>query len=416
MGLSEKPTTQWPPTIEPHVEIYRAGNWIHASEAENADRSELSELESEALSTVGESATDLSNELEEAKKALYEKDIFAREKLEEIENERMQCESISTRLDALADDLEKNKDAQKLKTFGSVARWSINDHSCPTCHQQLTDTLLPQNSVDRAMTIEDNIEFIRNQVKSFQMLKENTLEVVEKKESELVVMRNEIDSIRAKIRAIKQSLISPDSMPSIEKVRARLEVEGRLKTLDHALDDFNERVAVLGEVSSKWNILQQRKNALSNEGLSQNDQAKLSAFEKSFREQLEVFKFSSIKPESINISSDNYRPTREGFNLGFDLSASDNIRIIWAYLEGLLELASQFKMNHPGLLIFDEPKQQEAKDVSFRNLLIRAGGALSRHQQVLFLTSEKLVNLERLLQDIPNKFTSIEGWVIKRID
>jgi hypothetical protein len=415
MGISEKPTTQWPPTIEPHIEVYRTGNWIHASEAETADRTELVSLESESFTTVGETANALSDELEDAKNSLYEKDILAREKLEEIENERMQCDSILTRLEALDDDLEKNKDAQKLKTFGSVAEWSINDHSCPTCHQHLTDTLLPQNSVDRAMTIEDNIEFIRNQIKSFQMLKENTTEVVNKKESELAVMRTEIDSIRAKIRAIKQSLISPDSMPSIEKVRARLEVEGRLKTLDHALDEFNERIAILGEVSTKWNALQQRKSSLSNEGLSTGDQAKLSAFEKSLREQLVEFKFSSINPESLNISSDNYRPTREGFNLGFDLSASDNIRIIWAYLEGLLELASQFRLNHPGLLIFDEPRQQEAKEVSFRNLLIRAGGAMSRKQQVLFLTSEPLANLERLIQNIPAKVTSIEGWVIKKI-
>ena len=133
------------------------------------------------------------------------------------------------------------------------------------------------------------------------------------------------------------------------------------------------------------------------------------------REQLVEFKFGSIKPESLNISPDNYRPTREGFNLGFDLSASDNIRIIWAYLEGLLELASKFQLNHPGLLIFDEPKQQEAKAVSFRNLLVRAGGALSRKQQVLFLTSEPLANLEVLTQNIPTKITRVDGWVFKRI-
>src|SRR5581483_6210932 len=132
--------------------------------------------------------------------------------------------------------------------------------------------------------------------------------------------RTEIDSIRAKIRAIKQSLISPDSMPSIEKVRARLEVEGRLKTLDFALDEFHAQISILGEISAKWNALQQRKSSLSNEGLSEGDQAKLSAFEKTLREQLVEFKFSSINPESLNISSDNYRPTREGFNLGFDLS------------------------------------------------------------------------------------------------
>jgi hypothetical protein len=53
--------------------------------------------------------------------------------------------------------------------------------------------------------------------------------------------------------------------------------------------------------------------------------------------------------------------------------------------------------------------------LSFRNLLIRASGALSRKQQVLFLTSEPMANLEDLTRDIPAKITSIEGWVIKKI-
>jgi hypothetical protein len=279
----------------------------------------------------------------------------------------------------------------------------------------LVDTLLPQNTIDKAMTIEDNIEFIRNQIKSFDLLKANSDQLIAKKEVELTVLRTEIDGLRAKIRAIKQSLVSPNSMPSIEKVRLRLEIEGRIKNLDAALDDFNERISFLGEAAIKWKDLMRRKSSIVAEGLSVTDKAKLAEFEKTLREQLHEFKFSSIKPESLNISPDNYRPIREGFNLGFDLSASDNIRIIWAYLEGLTELAAKFNLNHPGLLIFDEPKQQEAKEVSFRNLLIRASGALKRKQQVLFLTSEPFATLQNLVRDIPAKVTNIDGWVIKKI-
>jgi hypothetical protein len=416
IGVPDKPTAQWPPSIEPYIEIFRVGKWINGTDAKNSDQEELDNFENEPLVTVGEVADALSEELESAKASLYEQDMLAREKMDEIENERMQRDSIETRLEALRDDLEKNKDALKLKSFGSVAEWSINEHSCPTCHQKLTDALLPQHSVGHAMTIEDNVEFIRNQIKSFESLQENSEKLIAKLESELAVMRMGIDTIRAKIRALKQSLVSPNSAPSIENVRLRLEVEGRLKGLNNALDEFNERMTTFGEISAKWRALQQRKSALAGESLSNTDRAKLRTFEHSLREQLNDFKFSSLKPESINISTDNYRPTREGFNLGFDLSASDNIRIIWAYLEGLLELASKFPINHPGLLIFDEPRQQEAKELSFRNLLVRASGALSRNQQVLFLTSEPLSNLENLTRNIPTRLTTIDGWVIKRIN
>jgi hypothetical protein len=39
--------------------------------------------------------------------------------------------------------------------------------------------------------------------------------------------------------------------------------------------------------------------------------------------------------------------------------------------------------NHPGLLVFDEPKQQSAKDVSFAELLRRASTSLGHRQQVI---------------------------------
>jgi hypothetical protein len=415
VGIPDKPSAQWPLTIPPYVEVYRNGEWIHASDADKKDREELRAMEDETITTVGEEAEALSQQLEETKVILYQQDQVAREMLDDIESEKMQRDSIQVRLEALQEDLEKNKDAQKLKSFGSVARWSLSDSTCPTCHQHLTDSLLPQNTGDRAMSIEDNIEFIRNQIKSFDLLKDNSNQLIETKEAELAVIRSEIDNTRAKIRAIKQSLISPNSAPSIEQVRLRLEIESRIKSLETALNDFDEHTTTFGEISTKWHSLQSRKNGLASEGLSASDKNKLVKFEVSLRQQLAEFGFRSIKPESLTISPDNYRPTREGFNLGFDLSASDNIRVIWAYLEGLLELSADFNLNHPGLLIFDEPRQQEAKEMSFRNLLSRASGSLTRDQQVLFLTSEPLSNLEVMLQNIPANLISIEGRVIKKL-
>jgi hypothetical protein len=39
------------------------------------------------------------------------------------------------------------------------------------------------------------------------------------------------------------------------------------------------------------------------------------------------------------------------------ISASDNIRAIWAYTMALLQTSNEYAGNHPGLLIFDEPAQ-----------------------------------------------------------
>jgi len=116
-----------------------------------------------------------------------------------------------------------------------------------------------------------------------------------------------------------------------------------------------------------------------------------------FAEQAKQYGFKSFPVDSLTISHDTYRPTREGFDLGFEISASDNIRLIWAYLTALLELARKFDTNHLGLLIFDEPRQQAAKDVSFAELLKRASDSKIFHQQVIFATSEPKQQLEKSL-------------------
>jgi hypothetical protein len=115
------------------------------------------------------------------------------------------------------------------------------------------------------------------------------------------------------------------------------------------------------------------------------------------------------------ISRDDYLPRREEFDLQADISASDSIRVVWAYLLGLLEVDAQAETNHPGLLVFDEPRQQSTKEVSFEALLHRAGRD-ARGRQVIFATSEDLDSLKAMLEDVPHALHAIDGYVLKAID
>lgn len=93
-----------------------------------------------------------------------------------------------------------------------------------------------------------------------------------------------------------------------------------------------------------------------------------------------------------------YRPVHEGFDLGFDLSASDMIRVIWAYLFAILAVGQENGGNHLGPLVFDEPRQQEAAHSSDRALLAEASSAGAGGAQVLFATSEPLESRQQMLQ------------------
>ena len=55
----------------------------------------------------------------------------------------------------------------------------------------------------------------------------------------------------------------------------------------------------------------------------------------------------SLNVSDVKISLDTYEPEAEKINLKADVSASDLIRLHWAYLLGLLEVAKQPTGNHP---------------------------------------------------------------------
>ena len=149
--------------------------------------------------------------------------------------------------------------------------------------------------------------------------------------------------------------------------------------------------------------------------ISDSDRSKLTLFQKLFVDQLNAYGFRSVPTSTVSLSEDTYRPEHDGFDLQASISASDLIRSIWAYLHGLLEVARITDTNHPGVLIFDEPKQQSAKDVSFAELLRRASASLGHRQQVIFATSEKRETLNQLLEGVPHKLIEFAGRVLTRM-
>jgi hypothetical protein len=117
----------------------------------------------------------------------------------------------------------------------------------------------------------------------------------------------------------------------------------------------------------------------------------------------------------LEISENSFRPQKEGFEIGFELSASDAIRLKWAYQLALLELGRMGSTNHPGFVVFDEPRQQETAKVSFEGLLKRAAGAKAAGQQVIFATSEDREQLEALLSSVDCQLVAFQARIVRRV-
>ena len=115
----------------------------------------------------------------------------------------------------------------------------------------------------------------------------------------------------------------------------------------------------------------------------------------------------------IEIAPDSYLPQRSGEPLlSKDISASDNVRLVWAYLTGLLELARRFETPHPGLVVFDEPGQQDISDASLQGLITRLSETSSYGQQAILATSKPYNKVSELLGTSPARRNDFAGHVL----
>jgi hypothetical protein len=115
----------------------------------------------------------------------------------------------------------------------------------------------------------------------------------------------------------------------------------------------------LKELSGKWNIYLAEKRKLPNRTISDSDREKINLLRKKFIANLKRYNYSSLSSfEGIDIAEESLLPTIDGFDMKFDSSASDGIRVIWAFTMALLQVSIEKDGNHPSLVIFDEPAQQ----------------------------------------------------------
>ncbi|MFC3481885.1 ATP-binding protein [Kocuria carniphila] len=304
---------------------------------------------------------------------------------------------VLVRLEALREDLQRHKDSQVLESYGSEHAHSlIADHVCPTCHQELEDGA---DISPHAMTIAENIDFIQRQIATFEGTRADIERVTEAIAVRQGSLASQIHEYRSEIRAARETLSSAKSTPSVADISRRLTQEARLAELSARDDEFAAVRLSMLKLAQSWSEQRILLNSLTEDELSGSDKEKLGNLESSLRTQLRSYGFDSLDPDEIYINRSTYRPIHEGFDLGFDLSASDMIRVIWAYLFGMLDVGREGAGNHLGLLIFDEPRQQETARTSYQALLANASTSGLGGAQIIFATSEPSQSLLSMLQD-----------------
>lgn len=414
-GLGSTPTISVEEIERAYMLVAVGEDWRPLEELASALRTRLAHLSQADTPSVEDVASEAVVEIQALTEAAAAQNARRSALFRARQTEVLQKASIVRRLTALEEDLQKNKDAQKLRDLGSTLADTFAPEQCPTCAQPIADTLLAQRVGAEIMPLEDNIRYINAQRGIFQRLHKQAEGAMADIDREFVAATAEVNETSARLRALKADLVAPSHRPSVAAIEERIRIEARLQALEEAQQRFEQQKGNLVALAAQHAELLAAKIALPTDRFTAQDRTKIARLETLIREQAAEYGFSTFPATDLDISEDNFRPHKEGFEIGFELSASDAIRLKWAYQLALLELGRTHRTNHPGFVVFDEPQQQKTAKVSFASLLKRASKAKAAGQQVIFATSEDRDELERFLATVDCQLLAFEGRIVRRL-
>jgi hypothetical protein len=423
-GIPHKPNEEFAAEGTGHLTAFHEGEWIPVEHVISLIRREIIDLDKIEIEDVGPKVDQLREELRAGEKRYAEISgnlALVRQDFDLAVEER---NAFQRRVSALEIDLKRNLDAKKLEDLGSTLGTHAATGQCPTCKQGVDSELLPLISVE-TMGIDENIIFVRNQLDLYRSSLGYANDHLEELKVRYQSLNNELEDARGRIRALKDDLVRPNSSPA----RARLEeVVRRQNLLDRWLgvqERTDAQIDSLREIAKGANRIRKELSELSLGGLSFADRKKVTDLTATLQSLLKKFGFSSLKADEIGLSEDDFRPqvlTRSEDeelqlrDIGFEASASDGIRLKWAYYLAILSTAQTSKLNHLGFLVFDEPGQQQMKDIDLREMLRWSAQFVKSEFQVIVTTSQQRQKVRDALANSGATVHEIDGFILKPLN
>jgi len=310
-----------------------------------------------------------------------------------VELALLSLSEVENKLSTLNHDYDQYQQLRRLKSVGSEIGADLDTKKCPICESDLYDTLGNSSVKRQPMTLEENVEFIKNQLDFYTAIKIKTNSQLKELQAEGKLLNSRIEVENEKLSALREDLNDVNGATK-QLLRQKIEVDMLLRGVSKLKESQAELNGQVESVFSVWtlafnSLVEARKDSPDIES-----HMVIKKLESILRGNLEAFNFNG-SVNSISISEKSLRPEQEGYDIVAETSASDYIRIIWSYTLALLELAAtQTEAMHGGFIVFDEPRQHEANMVSFTNLIDKAAESSSYKGQVIFATSLKETELE----------------------
>lgn len=426
IGVPKTPTAEFSHQAAISLEVFKDGEWLPLELASKELRDEIEELNNIELVSTEEAEASTQRALEVAQLKYDELGAMFEVARTEFRAVLEENRALKKRLEVLDIDLKRHQDTKKLMALGSEVTDAVAFENCPTCHQHLTQELLPPSS-SGAMALDENIAFIKSQ----QLMYKSALATTEERLGELRLRGRSIEQdykeAQSELRSLKRALVRPASSVSRATIEKSVRLQARLDQWEEMQERADGLVDDLVAIAKEWARLSSPlKELRTGDDFSLEDKNKISRLQSLVQGHLKTFDFHSFPPSEITLARDNFRPQVLVFDkdsggeiekdIGFEASASDGIRLKWSYYLSLLELDENYDTNHSGLVVFDEPGQQAADPVNLTSLFQESAKVRPDRHQILIATSGKEHAIKEGLGDRPYNLISFSGYILKPLN
>lgn len=342
---------------------------------------------------------DLNKELQTISETIDSFEQKASECHEQITLSRSAVTQAERSLEIVIRDLRNNKDAAKLQSMGSVVGCKIAKNICPTCNQKIDDSLLHLGNDIPIMSIEENIRHLEGQKSVLEFTRDSHKTNIE----QLSLVENDLQSrlvtLRRLAQTIRSDIYSTETEWSEFVVQKFVEIESKTKGYVQLQSLIDQKLGEIRKLSDRWKKYKEEYEKLPKKEVSDLDAEVIKTFKDNFVNNLRKYKYKSAPDiDAVDIPIETCLPLIDGFDMKFDSSASDNIRIIWSFTIALLQTSLAKRGNHPGIIIFDEPAQHSIVTSDMESLIQSVLDIEGEAQVIVGIT----LNNEELKQFIEN--------------
>ncbi|MFE2589933.1 hypothetical protein ACFXDD_13295 [Streptomyces anthocyanicus] len=306
-----------------------------------------------------------------------------------------QVSILDERISTLSDEKLRNQDIKTLLRLGASSDvLDLDATDCPTCHQSLSNVAVEH--VGPVLDVDATIALLSSQIRTFEEMRRQARESAAESRVSYRAIQRAVDNCRMEIKALQADLRAPDDFPSTGDIAKRVAAEVRLAEFTRAKETVQDLLYEMQEVADRVFEVRAELSDLPNV-TPDDDYRRRDMLQRSVRQQLTDFGFSSYDAEFVSIDEETLRPEREGLNLDTDASASDVVRTKIAYLNAIREVADTLRTQHPGFLLLDEPRQHELDEEHFRATLRRLARCSEIGDQVIATSAASVSALSTML-------------------